>query len=71
MTPDKRPDEQFRAALDGVDVTSHVGRFDVALDRLIEAKAAVEGNPNIGNCREYVAAHDAFWAMIQVAGKAA
>lgn len=55
----------------GVDATHLTGAMDAALSRLVEARAAVEDDPNIGRCREYVAAHDAFWAMIKDAGKAA
>lgn len=42
-----------------------------ALDRLIEAKLAVEQQPNIGNCRAYVQAHDGFWALIGQVARAA
>lgn len=59
-------------ALQGVDVTQLLGREDRALDRLVAAKAAVEGNPSLANCREYVNAHDAFWGlMMEITGHAA
>jgi hypothetical protein len=52
-------------ALQGVDVTDSLGRHAKALERLREARAAVEDDPSIDRCREYVAAHDAFWALIK------
>lgn len=53
-------------ALQAVDVTDELGRHAEALERLREARAAVEDDPSIDRCREYVAAHDAFWAAIKV-----
>lgn len=55
----------------GVDATHLTGAMDAALDRLIEARAAVEDAPNIGRCREYVAAHDAFWVLVKDVARAA
>ena len=55
----------------GVDATRLTGKYDTALEQLIEAKLAVEQQPSIGNCRAYVQAHDGFWAMLQEAARAA
>jgi hypothetical protein len=55
----------YLEALQGVDVTDELGRHAGALERLREARAAVEDDPSIDRCREYVAAHDAFWALIK------
>ncbi len=52
----------------GVDATRLTGNYQEALDRLIEAKLAVEQQPNIGN---YVQAHDGFWALIGQVARAA
>ncbi len=57
----------YLEALQGVDVTHELGRYGVALERLREARAAVEDMATIDRCREYVAAHDAFWALIKSA----
>jgi hypothetical protein len=57
----------YLEALQGVDVTDELGRHGKALERLREARAAVEDDPSIDRCREYVAAHDAFWALIDAA----
>lgn len=51
-------------ALQGVDVTDRVGRHGEALERLREARAALDDEITIDRCREYVAAHDAFWALV-------
>lgn len=51
----------------GVDATRLTGNYQEALDRLIEAKLAVD----IGNCRAYVQAHDGFWALIGQVARAA
>lgn len=56
----------YLEAQQGVDVTDQLGRYGQALERLREARAAVEDNPSIERCREYVAAHDAFWAMMHL-----
>jgi hypothetical protein len=55
----------YLEALQGVDVTDELGKHAGALERLREARAAVEDDPSIDRCREYVAAHDAFWAIIK------
>ncbi len=55
----------YLEALQGVDVTDELGRHGKALERLREARAAVEDDPSIDRCREYVAAHDTFWALIK------
>ena len=55
----------------GVDATRLTGNYQEALDRLIEAKLAVEQQPYIGNCRAYVQAHDGFWALIGQVARAA
>ena len=55
----------------GVDATHMPGTYAAALERLIEAKLAVEQEPNIGNCRAYVLAHDGFWALLQNVARAA
>jgi hypothetical protein len=55
----------YLEALQGVDVTDELGKHSKALERLREARAAVEDDPSIDRCREYVAAHDAFWAIIK------
>jgi hypothetical protein len=57
----------YLEALKGVDVTDELGKHGKALERLREARAAVEDDPSIDRCREYVAAHDAFWAIIKAA----
>jgi hypothetical protein len=55
----------YLEALQGIDVTDELGRHRDALERLREARAAVEDDPSIDRCREYVAAHDAFWRAIK------
>jgi hypothetical protein len=55
----------YLEALQGVDVTDELGKHSKALERLREARAAVEDDPSIDRCREYVAAHDAFWRAIK------
>lgn len=51
----------------GVDATRLTGNYQEVLDRLM----AVEQQPNIGNCRAYVQAHDGFWALIGQVARAA
>lgn len=47
----------------GVDVTRIVGKYERAVERLREAKAAVEDIQSIERCREYVAAYDAVFDL--------
>jgi hypothetical protein len=47
----------------GVDATRLVGKYEIAVERLREAKAAVEDVQTIDRCREYVAAYDAVFAL--------
>jgi len=70
MTSPKRDLDRI-AWLDGVDVTHLAGGYEDALEKLIEAKLAVEQEPSISNCRTYVQAHDAFWALITDVARAA
>lgn len=48
----------------GVDVTPQVGRYERAVERLREAKAAVQDQQSVDRCREYVAAYDALHALV-------
>jgi hypothetical protein len=59
------------AWLEGVDVTHMTGGYEAALEKLIEAKLAVEQERSITNCRAYVAAHDGFWALVENVARAA
>jgi hypothetical protein len=63
MTLTERLD--YLEAIQGVDVTDQIGRHGKALDRLREARAALDDKITIDRCREYVAAHDAFWALLK------
>lgn len=53
----------------GVDVTRLLGAYDKAEERLREAKAAVEDQPSLDRCREYVRAYDALQSMIEQSAK--
>lgn len=48
----------------GVDVSRSVGRYASSVERLREAKAAIEDVQNIARAREYVAAYDDLQALV-------
>jgi hypothetical protein len=53
----------------GVDVSRSLGKYAVAVERLREAKAALEDVQSIDRAREYVTAYDELQAMIGAAVK--